>query len=121
MPQALNATTQPSTECPWTPIPEFIGKSWSADAVWNPLHVCLALLLLFDLQQQRSVDVWEDTAECDRGSDQGVQFFVTTDGELKVAGSDTLDLEILGGVACEFQNFSCQVFQDGGDVDGGCL
>lgn len=34
--------------------------------------------------------------------------------------SDTLDLEILGGVACEFQDFSGQIFQDSGDVYGSC-
>lgn len=35
---------------------------------------------------------------------------------------DTLDLEVLGGVTREFQDFCGQVFKDSGDIDGGyCL
>lgn len=40
----------------------------------------------------------QDTTKCDGGADQGVELFVTTDGELQVAGRDTLDFEILGGI-----------------------
>lgn len=40
----------------------------------------------------------EDTSEGDGGADQGIQFFVTADGELEMAGRDTLDLEVLCGV-----------------------
>lgn len=40
----------------------------------------------------------QDTTEGDGGSDEGVKLLVTTDSELEVAGSDALDLEILGGV-----------------------
>lgn len=58
----------------------------------------LVLLLLLDLEQQRAVDVWQYTSEGDGGADQRVELLVTTDGELQVAGSDALDLEILGGV-----------------------
>lgn len=36
-----------------------------------------------------------------------------------MARRDSLDLEILGGVSSEFENFGCEVFEDGGDVDGG--
>jgi len=32
---------------------------------------------------------------------------------------DTLDFEILGGVACQLEHLSSQVFQDGSQVDGG--
>lgn len=42
--------------------------------------------------------MWQDTTEGDGGADQGVELLVTTDGKLQVAGRDTLDLEILGGV-----------------------
>lgn len=55
-------------------------------------------LLLLDLEEQRTVDVWQDTTEGDGRADQSVELFVTTDGELKVAGRDALDLEVLGGV-----------------------
>ena len=40
----------------------------------------------------------EDTTKGDRGADERVEFFVSADRELQVAGGDTLDFEILGGV-----------------------
>lgn len=58
----------------------------------------LGLLLLLDLEQQRAVDVRQDTAKGNGGADQGVELFVTTDGELQMSGRDTLDLEVFGGV-----------------------
>lgn len=36
-----------------------------------------------------------------------------------MAGCDTLDFEIFGGVAGKFEDFGCEVFEDGGDIDGG--
>lgn len=79
--------------------------------------ICLALLLLLDLQQQRAVDVRQYATEGDSGADQSVEFFVTTDGELQMARSDTLDLEILGSVACQFENFGGEILQDSSDID----
>lgn len=58
----------------------------------------LGLLLLLDLEEERAVDVWQDTTKGDGGTNQGVKFLVTTDGKLEMAGGDTLDLEVLGGV-----------------------
>ena len=58
----------------------------------------LVLLLLFDLQQERTVDMWQNTSESNGCTNEGIEFFVSADGELKVARSNTLDLEILGGV-----------------------
>lgn len=58
----------------------------------------LELLLLLNLEQESTVDVWQDTTEGDGGANQGIELFVTTDGKLQVAGGNTLDLEILGGV-----------------------
>jgi len=78
---------------------------------------CLVLLLLLDLQQQSAVDVWQDTSEGDGRADKGIEFFVSTDGELKVAGCDTLDFEILCGISCKLEDFSGQVFENGGNVD----
>jgi hypothetical protein len=53
--------------------------------------------------------VRENTAKGDGGTDEGVQLFITTDGELKMPRSDTLDFEILGGVSCEFEDFGSKV------------
>jgi hypothetical protein len=58
----------------------------------------LALLLLLHLQQECAVDMWQDTPEGDRGTDKGIEFFVSANSELEVAGSDTLDLEIFGSI-----------------------
>ena len=33
--------------------------------------------------------------------------------------SDTLDLEILGGIASKLENFGREVLENGGDIDGG--
>ena len=38
---------------------------------------------------------------------------------LQVSGSDSLDLEILGGISCQLEDLGCEVLQDGGAVDGG--
>lgn len=40
----------------------------------------------------------EDTTEGDGGADKGVELLITTDGKLEMAGSNTLDLEVLGGI-----------------------
>lgn len=50
--------------------------------------------------------MWQDTTEGDGGADQGVELLVTTDGELQVAGRNTLDLEILGSVLGEGEHVS---------------
>lgn len=79
----------------------------------------LALLLLY-FEQQRAVDPGQDTAERDGGADQSIKLLVAADSKLEVARGDTLDLEILGGVASEFEDFRGQIFEDGGDIDGRC-
>jgi len=78
---------------------------------------CLVLLLLLDLQQQSAVDVGKDTSEGDGCADEGIEFFVSTDGELKVARGDTLDFEILCGISCKLEDFSGEIFENGGNVD----
>ena len=60
-----------------------------------------ALALLAD---KGLVDMGDDSSAGDGGLDQGVQLLVSTDGQLQMAGSDTLHLQILGGVASQLQN-----------------
>ena len=36
-----------------------------------------------------------------------------------MARSDTLDFEIFGGVTGKLEDFGCEVFEYGGDIDGG--
>ena len=81
-------------------------------------NLLTTLLLLLDLEEQRTIDVWQDTTECDRRSDQCVQLFVTSDGKLQMSRCDTLDFEVLCGVAREFKDFGGEVLEDGCDVDG---
>lgn len=68
------------------------------------------------LHDESLVDVRDHTAASDRGLDQSVELLVTADGELQVTGSNALDLQVLRGVACEFQNLSGQVLEDSGRV-----
>lgn len=42
--------------------------------------------------------MWQDTTKGNGGADKGVELLVTANSELQVAGGDSLDLEILGGV-----------------------
>jgi hypothetical protein len=80
---------------------------------------CLLGLLGLNFEQERAVDVWQDTTERDGGANQRIELLVTADGEQQMTRGDALDLEILGGVAGEFQHFSSKVFEHGSQVDGG--
>ena len=51
--------------------------------------------------------------------EQFVELFVVPDGQEDVAGDDSGLLVVLGGVSCQLQDLSSQVFQDCGQVDGG--
>jgi len=42
--------------------------------------------------------MWQDTSKRDGCADKCIEFFVTANGELEVAGCDSLDFEVLGGV-----------------------
>jgi hypothetical protein len=53
-----------------------------------------------DLRGTHFVDVRQNTTTSNGGSDEEIELLVTSDGELKVSRGDTLDTEILGGVAC---------------------
>ena len=60
-------------------------------------------LLLIDTKQCQDVrtylvDVWQDTTTGDGSSNQLVQFLVTSDGQLQMSGSDTLDSQVFCGV-----------------------
>lgn len=70
------------------------------------------------LADQRLVDVRNDTTTSNGRLDECVQLFVSSDGQLQVTGSDTLHLQVLGRVACQLQNLSSQVLEDGCGVDG---
>lgn len=78
-----------------------------------------SLVDLGALHDEGLVDVGDDTAASDGGLDQGVELLVAADGELQVAGSDALDLEVLRGVARELKHLGSEVLEDGSRVDRG--
>jgi hypothetical protein len=45
------------------------------------------------------VDEWQNTAAGNGSFDERIKFFVAADSQLKMAGSDTLDSEILRRVS----------------------
>ena len=76
--------------------------------------------LLGLLGQKHGLDVGQDTSLSDGDSGQElVQLLVVADGQLEMTGDDSRLLVVSGGVACQLEHLSGQVFQDGGQVDGG--
>jgi hypothetical protein len=64
------------------------------------------------------VDVWENTTRSDGDTTQElVQFFIVSDGQLNVSWDDSALLSLLGGVSGQFENLSDEVFEDGGQID----
>ena len=47
--------------------------------------------------------------------------FVVADSELQVTRDNTLFLVVACCVTRKLENFSCEVFEDGSEVDWGCL
>ena len=66
------------------------------------------------LHDEGLVDVRDDTTAGDRGLDEGIELFVAADGKLQVARSNALHLEVFAGVACELEDLSGEVLEDGG-------
>ena len=70
------------------------------------------------LGQKHSLDVGQHTTLGDGHTGQKlVQLLVVADGQLKVTGDDSRLLVVTGGVACQLEHLSGQVFQDGSQVD----
>merc|ERR1711997_1287863 len=74
--------------------------------------------LIFGLLISGISSCQDDTTTGNGCLDQCVQFFVSSNSQLQMAGSDTLDLQILGGVTCQLQNLSSQILEDSGRVNG---
>ena len=55
------------------------------------------------------MDVRDDTSPGDRRLDQRVELLVSTDGELKVARGDALDLQVFRGVSGELEDLGGEV------------
>jgi len=61
----------------------------------------LDALLLVDLVDERLVNVGDHTTTSNGCLDEGVQLFVTTDGQLQVTRRDALHLQVFGGVTSQ--------------------
>jgi hypothetical protein len=65
------------------------------------------------------VDVWQDTTLCDCDvTEELVQFFIVADGELQMTGDDTGLLVVAGGVTGQLEDFSCEILEHSGEVNG---
>lgn len=70
------------------------------------------------LGEEDLVDVGKDTTLGDGDvAEKLVQLLVVADGQLKVAGDDAGLLVVTSGVSSEFEDFSTEVFENGGEVD----
>jgi hypothetical protein len=65
------------------------------------------------------VDVGKDTAlgDCDV-AEQLVQLLIVPDGELEMTGDDACLLVVAGSVASQLEDLSCEILEDGGQIDG---
>lgn len=50
------------------------------------------------------MDMRDDTTSRNGGLDEGVQFFITTDGQLQMTGGNTLHLQIFGSIPSQLQH-----------------
>merc|ERR1712018_727652 len=100
---------------------DFLALKRAVCFLWWDLLQKDNLSLLFGLLGEKdSLDVGEDTSLSDGDSSQElVQFFIVTDGQLQVTGDDPGLLVVTGSIACQFKNLSGQVFHNGSQVDGG--
>jgi hypothetical protein len=66
------------------------------------------------------VDVGQDTTlgDCDM-TQKLVQLLIVADGELEMTGDNTGLLVVASSVTGQFEDFSCEVFEDGSQVDWG--
>ena len=77
-----------------------------------------SLGLLGRLKDEGLVDVRDNTTASNSGFDQGVELFIASNSELQMSRSNSLHLEILGGVAGQFEDLSGQVLKNSSCVNG---
>ena len=68
-----------------------------------------SLGLLGCLKDESLVDVRDHTTASNSGLDQGVELLITSNSKLQMSRSNSLHLEILGGVAGQLEDLSGQV------------
>jgi hypothetical protein len=79
---------------------------------------CLLARTLW-LGKQSLVDMWVYTTTSNGSLDHAIQFFITTNSELKMARSDTLHLEVTRSITSQLENFGTQVLKHSGTIHSG--
>ncbi|GMR48248.1 hypothetical protein PMAYCL1PPCAC_18443, partial [Pristionchus mayeri] len=69
------------------------------------------------LRHKVAMDVGDDSTASDSRFDQSVKLLISSDGEMKMSGSDSLHLQILRGVSGQLENLKREIFQNGSRVD----
>ena len=76
------------------------------------------LLVASFLGEKDGLDVGEDTTLGNGdAAEEFVQLFVVSDGELEMSRDDSGLLVVSGGVSGQLEDFSGEIFEDGGEVD----
>lgn len=76
-----------------------------------------SLGLLGCLKDEGLVDVRDNTTASNSGLDESVELLIASNSELQMSRSNSLHLEILGGVAGQLEDLSGQVLKDSSCVD----
>ena len=61
----------------------------------------------------------DDSSSSNGGLDQSVELLISSDSELEMSGSNSLNLKVLRSVTGELKNLSGEVLKDGSTVDSG--
>jgi hypothetical protein len=64
------------------------------------------------------VNVRNHTSSSNGRFDEGIQFFISTNGQLQMPWRDALHFEIFTSVPGEFEHFGGQILQDGRSIYG---
>ena len=76
--------------------------------------------LIFSGWNESNVDVWKDSTCGDSGvSHKSGELLVISDGELNMSWDNSWSSVVSGGVTCEFEDLSGEVFKDGGKINWG--
>ena len=76
-----------------------MARSGKGDVISHGLVLNhLSLLLLLDLEQQRTIDMWQHTTKGNGGANQSIKLLVAANSKLQVTRGDALDLEVLGSI-----------------------
>ena len=73
--------------------------------------------LLGGLHDEGLVDVWNDTTAGNGCLDESVELLVSSDSKLQMSWGNSLNFEILGGVACKLEDLSGKILKNSSTVD----